>query len=840
MNQNNFWKWLLVLFVIGWSIYEMYPPTSRNLIEEFNATASNRDTNFTAIVEQARELEAETPNRTFVNLREAIGTNDITKYFPGYKLAANEPDPTRQILHRLQRQAAGNIKLGLDLQGGTAFVVRLQAPEPDPNDTNEVEQVERVALVDQAIEVLRKRVDRFGVAEPIIQPAGEDRIMIQLPGLSEAEIESARETIAKAAFLEFRLVHADNAELIQQGLPAPGHEKLFVRRETKDGQVQTVPYWVKRGAEKGLTGKFVSRAGVTRDQMSNRPEIWLRFSSEGAALFADVTRENVGRQLAIVLDGELYSAPVIQTAITGGNASISGDFDLKEAFELANVLENPLAAPLTIEEQRGVDPSLGKDSIQSGIRAAIIGVVLVALFMLAYYLTAGVVANIALVLNLLILMGVMCAIDATLTVPGIAGIVLTIGMAVDANVLIYERIREELLAGKSLRGAIAAGYQKAFSTIFDSNLTTLISSIILIFMGTGPVQGFGVTLTIGVAVSMFTALMVTRLFFDTLVNRNIIKGLPMLRIIGGTNINFLKWAKPVVILSVALVVVGVGYGIYRGGDVMGVDFAGGDQVTFSYAQQVDVEQLRAALQEGVEGEMLIQYQASLLDDQRTLQVTSPYGSGDEVQRTLEEKFPDARFQFLAIDQVGPIIGAEILRSAIVASLLAMFGILIYVSMRYEFSFALGAVIAVVHDLLMTLGVFFLSGRELNAPIVAAVLTIIGFSINDTIVIFDRIREDLRLGMRGSFLEVINRALNQTLSRTIITSGTVFLSTLSLYLFGGGVINDFAFYFLVGIITGTYSTIYIASAFVLWWHKGERPKMASPQTYIEGQPAAARA
>ena len=840
MNQNNFWKWLLVLFVVGWSLYELYPPTSRNLIEQFAASASNTDTNFTAIVQEAQVMEKEVPNRTYVNLREAIGTNDITKYFPEIKLPANESEPTAAILQHLQREAAGQLKLGLDLQGGTAFVVRLQTPEGAPGDTNEVDQTERTALVEQAIEVLRKRVDRFGVAEPLIQPAGNERILIQLPGLSEADIESARETIQKAAFLEFRLVHPESDQLIQQGLPAPGYEKLFIRRETRDGRETVTPYLVKRKAEQGLTGQYVARAGVTRDPISNQPQIMLRFNSEGAALFADITRANVGRQLAIVLDGELYSAPVIQQPITGGSASITGDFDLREAFELANVLENPLAAPLKIEEQRGVDPSLGKDSIQSGIRASIIGVLLVAGFMLAYYLVAGFVANIALVLNLLILLGVMCAIDATLTVPGIAGIVLTIGMAVDANVLIYERIREELAAGKSLRGAISAGYQKAFGTIFDSNLTTLISSIILIFMGTGPVKGFGVTLTIGVAASMFTALTVTRLFFDGLVNKGVVKKLPMLQVVGATNIDFLRWSKPVLIATTILILVGIGAGISRGGDVMGVDFAGGDSVTLGYQEQVDVDELRSAIQQQVEGDLLIQYQASLVDDERMLQITAPYGEGAKIRDLLAQEFPEAGFELKALDNVGPVIGAEILRTAIVASLLALFGILIYVSMRYEFSFAMGAIIAVLHDLVFTLGIFFLFGRELNAPIVAAVLTIIGFSINDTIVIFDRIREDLKLGVRGSFREVINRALNQTLSRTIITSGTLFLSTLSLYLFGGGVINDFAFFFLVGIVSGTYSTIYIASAFVLWWHKGERPKMASSQIYQEGSASTVRA
>ena len=826
MKQNNFWKWVLVIFLLGWAVFSIYPPAARNLVEEFSENAAGRDTNFTAIVTRASELDKLNPTRAFNNLMEASGTNDLRRYFPQYRLAENEPKPNRAILNRLQRESAGKVRLGLDLQGGTAFVVRMQNPEAT---TNEVDQVDRTSMVDQAIEVLRKRVDAFGVAEPIIVPAGADRILVQLPGLSEADIETARIAIAKPASLAFRLVHPESADLIAQGITAPGYEKLTMRRQDKTGQREIVQsYLVKRGAELGLIGKYVSRAGVTHDPLSNQPQIMLRFDSKGTELFSEVTKANVGRQLAIVLDGELYSAPNINEAINGGNAQISGDFSLKEALQLSRILENPLEMPLKIEEQRGVDPSLGKDSIRNGIRASVIGIVAVAGFMLVYYMFAGLVANIALIINTILLVGIMCAVGSTFTVPGIAGVVLTVGMAVDANVLIYERIREELAAGKSLRGAIAAGYAKAFGTIFDSHVTTLIASIILIFMGTGPVKGFGVALSIGVALSLFTALVITRLIFDLLLTKGHLKSLRMLHLVKSSNVNFLKWAKPAFITSWLVIAIGISYGFYRGGNVMGVDFAGGDQLTFNYAQKIPVEEIRGALHNAGINEPTIQYQESALDNRRSLQIISAFESADRVVETLKTKFPQAQFQKTATDRVGAVVGSEILKSAIIAALLSLLGILIYVAMRYEFSFALGAIIAIVHDILMTFGIFFLSGRQLSAPIVAAILTIIGFSINDTIVIFDRIREDLKLGIRGTFPELINRALNQTLSRTVITSGTVFLATLSLYLFGGGVINDFAFTFLVGIVTGTYSSIYIASAFVLWYQKGERPKMATSQ------------
>src|SRR5208283_1615286 len=434
-----------------------------------------------------------------------------------------------------------------------------------------------------------------------------------------------------------------------------------------------------------------------------------------------------------------------------------------------------------------------------------------------------------LVTNIIILMGVMCSIGTTLTLPGIAGVVLTVGMAVDANVLIYERIREELAKGKSLRGAIAAGYARAFGTIFDSHVTTLISSIILIFMGTGEIKGFGVTLTIGVAASLFTALVVTRLIFNFLLDRNWIKSLPMFHLIRATKLDFMKLAKPAFILTWTIIIIGLGYGIFdRGSRLFGVDFAGGDSTKFSFAQKLDVEQIRSALAAADEKDSQIQYQKDVGGGTETLRVTTSIGSA--------EKVVQAQFKAIEQQRVGAVVGEEIKRSAIIASLLSLFGILIYVAFRYEFYFAVGAVVAVIHDVFMTIGCYCIangvSGREFNSTVVAAILTIIGFSTNDTIVIFDRIREDLKLGVRGSFKEIINQALNQTLSRTLITSGTVFLATTALYVFGGGVINDFAFTFLIGILTGTYSSIYIASALVLWLHKGERPAIGGSQVTMQ--------
>jgi len=837
MQRNNSWRAILVVFVTLWALYETYPPADRNIIDVFEEKATRKDAAFTAVVAKARELDQQFPERNFANLRDALGTNSLTNFIafstPG------ESDPNRAILNRLQQQAAGKLKLGLDLRGGTSFLVGLDMGKLEATS-------DRQSLVNQAIEVLRKRVDKFGVAEPIIVAEGDDRILIQMPGLSAAEREEVRKTLTKPAFLEFRMVHPQSDQMVAQGIMAPGHELLSQKRKGQNGQEFIDRVLVKAKAERGLTGKYIERAGVIRDPVSNRPQITFKFNTEGGQIFGQLTTEHTRERMAIVLDGELYSAPVINEPILGGSGVINGDFDLKEAWQLANVLENPLQTPVRLLDTEEVDPSLGKDSIQSGIRSAVIGTIAVGVFMLVYYMMSGVVASLAMLLNVVVLLGVMCSIGTTLTLPGIAGVVLTIGMAVDANVLIFERIREELAAGKSTRGALNSGYDRAFGTIFDSNITTLIASVILIYLGTGPVKGFGVTLTIGIAVSLFTALVVTRLVFDWLLTKNLLN-LSMLHLVKGSKLDFMQWSKPAFAASWVVILVGVGYGaLGRGQQTLSVDFVGGDALTFSFGQRVETDKLRhlvgaVEFQEQVQvggrtesrprkvGDPLVSYQKNPAKGTENLRVTVPAGSGEAVKDALLKGFPEAQFKLEQSRQVGAIIGGEILRSALLALGLALFGILVYVAFRYEFSFAVAAVVAVAHDVLMTSGIYCLTGltgdgRQFNATTVAALLTIVGFSINDTIVIFDRIREDLKLGLRGSFKDILNRALNQTLSRTIITSGTVFLAALALYLFGGGPINDFAFMFLVGVLTGTYSSIYIASAIVLWWHKGQRPDL----------------
>ena len=436
----------------------------------------------------------------------------------------------------------------------------------------------------------------------------------------------------------------------------------------------------------------------------------------------------------------------------------------------------------------------------------------------------------------------MCAAGTTFTLPGIAGGVLTVGMAVDANVLIYERIREELAKGKSLRGAIDAGYGRAFGTIFDSHVTTLISSIILIWLGTGEIKGFGVTLTIGVAASLFTALVVTRLIFNFLTERNIIQSLSMFHFIKSSKVGFMGVAKPLAIVTTVFAIVAIAYGGFaRGEKLFGVDFLGGAKTTFSFTQKVSEDDISKVLAGIGEKDATVQYQKESNGKTETLSVTSSEQSAEAVKKALIEQLPQAQFRVESGFTIGASVGDEIRKSAFFAAFFAMIGILFYVAFRYEFSFAIAAVIAVLHDVVLTIGVYCIaneiSGRQFSATVVAALLTIIGFSLNDKIVIFDRIREDLKLGAPGTFKQVINLALNQTLSRTIITSGTVFIATAVLFFFGGGAINDFAFTFLVGIITATYSSIFIATTIILMITKGERPNIGASQVSVQNSASA---
>ena len=835
MNRSLFWRTVLVVLIVLWAAVSLHPLRPVGLVTYFDSQAKNKDAAYADFYAKVVERTNTVP-KAFLNLRETAREEKIalTNYFFGRRFYRHDiKDPDQAILTVLQREAQGKIRLGLDLIGGNSFLVEM--------DMTNVEPPLRRQAVEEATNILRKRLDKYGVAEPLLQPVGESRILIQMPGLAESDKEDVRSTLQRTAHLEFRLVHKENDRLVEEmkrpGFISPaGYERVQVKEHGERGRTETV--FVFRKAV--LSGQAVKSAFVAFEQMSNLPYVSLEFTPEGATAFGKITTEHRGERLAILLDGEVYSAPVIQTAILGGTAQITGRFSLQEAAELANVLENPLAAPVKIVEEREVSASLGKHSIDSGITASLVGAILVVLFIAFYYYFAGMIANFALLLNVVILLAVLVTFNATLTLPGIAGIALTIGMAVDANVLIYERVREELLAGKRIAAAVVAGYRKAFGTIIDSNLTTLITSVVLIAFGTGPVQGFGVTLTIGICASMLTALLVTRLVFDYLLNFGKLQTIRMRHWIKETSIDFLGMRKWGFAISWAMILAGVVVIGIRGQHTLGVDFAGGDSVLLTYAKEVDIGAASEALAKAGLKDILPQYQGDASGSAKYLSVKCESGGGDKVEPALQAAFPDAAFQQVGADKVAPVVGKEILWSATKAIFISLIAILIYVSIRFEFPFAVGAVVAILHDVLMTVGWYVMTGRQFNATFIAAILTIIGYSINDTIVVFDRIREDLRLGKHGTLQEIMNRAINETLGRTILTGGSTFLATLSLFIFGGGAINDFAFCFLVGILTGTYSSIFIASPIVLWWNRGKKIEVGvKPKPPAEDEPPAER-
>ena len=699
------------------------------------------------------------------------------------------------------------IRLGLDLQGGTSFLLRLVGEDG--------EQINPSTL-DQAIEVIRKRVDQFGVSEPVIAAQGRDRILVQIPGLDTAQLATTKEQLQRVAKLEFALVHPQSESILAavaagEGILPPG----FVVKEYTDvieGKEQTQPLLVKQRPD--LTGDRVTAANAFYDVQGYG--VAMRLDGEGAKMFGDLTAANVGQRLAIMLDGDVQSAPSIRQPIYGGEAIITGRFSDEEARNLASVLENPLRTPVEIEETRSVSSSLGADSIKSGVGAGLLGLALTLLFVLLYYRLAGLVACLALAVNLVLLFGAMSMFGFVLTLPGIAGIILTIGMAIDANVLIYERLREEMAAGKSLGAAVNSAYNKAFSAIFDANVTTLITSAILFWQATGPVKGFAITLTLGIIASMFSALLFTRTVFGFMLENFGLKKLGMLNWIPSHRIDFLGKRHIALALSLVILLGSVGFFAWRGEKNFGADFTGGDLVVLGARESVPLADLRRSAEAANLGEATLQ--TSTEEGTELITVQSRFGTSDAIVTQLQQDYPAAGFTIEQTDTVVPRVGKELAGRSLFALALGLLGILIYVTLRFEFSFALGALVALLHDVVITIGIFSLLGREVSLVMVGAVLTIAGYSINDTIVVFDRVREGLMSGRRGTVAQIMNACINETLGRTILTGGTTLLATTALFFLGGPVLSDFALAIIIGVLVGTYSSIFVAAPIVLWWAK----------------------
>ncbi len=698
------------------------------------------------------------------------------------------------------------IALGLDIQGGTSFLIRLK----------EGEKAVTKAMLDQAVEVIRKRVDYFGGGEPVITPVGNDRILVQIPGLDPAKIQEARQQLSRVAKLEFRLVYPDNGDRLkaidagQEVIPPEYRIETYTPHAEEDKKPVQERLLVKKKADLGGDRVSESHAYYGNEGWT----VQLKFDGEGAKQFGKITEQYKGHRFAIVLDGAIQSAPVIRDAIYGGDAVITGRFTEQEARGLASVLENPLQTPVSIEEERSVSPTLGADSIRASVIAGLIGLAITLVSVLLYYRFVGLIAALALLVNLVLLIGALTMFRFVLTLPGIAGIILTIGLSVDASVLIYERLREEMALGKSLKVAVQAAYEKAFSSIFDANVTTLITAAILFWKASGPVKGFAISLTLGILASLFTALIVGRNALSWFVDTARVKRVSMLHLISSQHINFLGKGLVACLCSLALILAGATSFYLRGEKNFGVDFRGGDLLTLSSSQAIDVGQVRDALKPINLADASIQESAQ--GAKHYITIRSPLHTSETVEKQVMQAMPNAGFKVEGSERVGALVGGELARNSLIALGLGILGILIFVTVRFELSFAVGAIVALLHDVFITVGMFSLLHRELTLTMVGAVLTIAGYSINDTIVVYDRIREGLASGRRGSIEQIMNESINQTLSRTILTSTVTLIPILCLFLLGGAVLRDFSLAIIIGVVVGTYSSIFIASPIVLWW------------------------
>ena len=804
-------------------------------------------------------------------------------------------------------------------------------PESTDEQVIAVIRGEAESAISNSFNVLRNRIDRFGVTQPNIQKLGNSgRILVELPGVKEPE--RVRKLLQGTASLEFWATY-DNAEVeiylneanaklaellsdteevaavetaaaddllaaeIQQNqqeaqaeaaykkqnplyavlqpsgakgnacigyanyadtakvnkyLSMPQIKALFPR-EFKPMWTVKASQWIpgdnifelvaikatSRDGKAVLDGGAVTDARVQYGNTGGNPEVSMSMNAEGANTWARMTKENIGKQIAIVLDGMVYSYPTVQSEIAGGSSQITGNFTLEEAEDLANVLKSgKLPAPATIIQEQVVGPSLGAESINAGLISFVIAFLLVLLYMILFYQGAGLVADIALLCNVVLLFGTLVSFGAVLTLPGIAGLVLTLGMAVDANVIIYERVKEELRAGKGLSKAIADGYSNAYSAIIDGQITTLLTGIVLFVFGSGPVQGFATTLIIGIITSVLTSIFITRLIFDDRVSKgkNVTFDNKLTRnFLQNTHVDFIGKKKIAYIVSGILIVASL-VSIFTKGFTYGVDFTGGRTYVVRFDQNVTAEDVRAAAIAEFDGAVEVKQFGG--DSQ--MKITTQYLVEDEsteADATVEGKLYNALKGFFAneltfaeftstldnpngiisSDKVGPTIANDITRSAFIAVILALIVIFGYIAFRFRgWTWGLGGVTGLAHTALIVIGFFSIfSGilpfsLDIDQTFIAAILTIIGYAINDTVVIFDRIREYKELHPKSDFKKNVNEALNSTLSRTMNTSLTTLITMLAIAIFGGEVIRGLAVALIVGIVVGTYASIFIAT------------------------------
>ncbi len=875
------------------------------------------------------------------DLVRALSKNNQTKEFnDAIALAKQNSVDSREDFITLFAEAWKQTSNGLPLAHvfGTIDMVGKIGPESTDAEVIDVIRAESESAIANSFNVLRNRIDRFGVTQPNIQKLGNSgRILVELPGVKEpervrkllqgtaslefwptydntelqgylteantllaqlledetAEVEEvAEETAEVDSLLAAELAQKDaEAELLKQNplfsvlVPAQykgaclgyAHyadtakiNRYFAMPQVKElFPAEFKPMWtvhasqmdeniyelvaIKAASADGkapLDGGYVTDARVQFGNTAGTPEVSMSMNGEGAGIWARLTGDNIGKQIAIVLDGMVYSYPVVNAKIEGGSSQITGQFTIEEAEDLANVLKSgKLPAPATIIQEQVVGPSLGAESINAGMISFIIAFILVLIYMIFFYAGAGLVADIALLCNVLLLFGTLVSFGAVLTLPGIAGLVLTLGMAVDANVIIYERVKEEIRAGKGLSKAIADGYSNAYSAIIDGQVTTLLTGLVLFVFGSGPVQGFATTLIIGIITSMATSIFITRMIFDDRVTKgkNITFDNKLTRnFLQNTHVDFIGKKKFAYILSGALILISI-LSISFKGFTYGVDFTGGRTYVVRFDQPANVEAVRAAVNEAFDNaaanDETVDNSAAEVKQfggESQIKITTTYKVANEssdVDVEVDNILYNALKGFFAAevslgdftstqtnpngiissDKVGPTIANDITRDAIIAVILALIVIFGYIAIRFKgWTWGLGGVTGLAHTALIVIGFFSLfSGilpfsLDIDQTFIAAILTIIGYAINDTVVIFDRIREYKEMHPKADLRQNVNEALNSTLSRTMNTSLTTLVTMLAIAIFGGEVIRGLAVALILGIIVGTYASIFIAT------------------------------
>jgi SecD/SecF fusion protein len=795
-----------------------------------------------ALMRAAPELKEMTEKKGL-----AVKLGDVSKEtLPLILLNADEQSPLQNLLK--EEFPHMEVQGPRRQEGALVYTLSLK---PD-----ELKRLQEQTL-NQSLEVMRNRIDQFGVTEPVIVRQGSDQIVVQLPGIKDPQ--RAMDLIGKTAQLEFKLVD-DQASLnlpelidqaLRQGKLKPGYtreqlnqaladkippeDEIYIEKgiDRETGRLTSKPLLLKKKVL--LTGDAVKSAAV-RIGDYNEPYVSMDLNRRGAAEFGRITGENVKRRLAIVLDGVVRSAPVIQERIGGGKCQITGSYTSEEAHDLAIVLRaGALPATVKIVQNITVGPTLGADSIRKGWVSGLLGTFLVVIFMILYYRFSGVVANYALILNVIMLLGVLSLLNATLTLPGIAGIILSIGMAVDSNVLIYERMREEFHAGKPLKSGVDGGYDKAFWTIIDSHVTTLITACALFLFGTGPIKGFAVTLSLGVTLNLFTALFGTRVVYDWLILKRWLKKLSFFELFEKPNIDFIGFRKYAFAATGILSILGLlaFVQLSRGYGNLGVEFSSGAMVQFSAKETFTVDQVRQALNTEGWGHAEIQP----VESGRGLMIKvkkseeSVGQMADKLAAILNKSLPQNHFTVASTAEIGASISKDLRNKAIIAIVISMVGIIIYLAYRFELIFGIAAAIATFHDVLAVLGIFWLLDKEITLLVVTALLTLAGYSLTDTVVVFDRIRETLAR-KRGKLGDIINLSINEVLSRTIVTSTTVFLVVVALFFFGGVVLEDFALAMILGVLVGTYSSIFVASPIVYAFRKEAKRVAVKKEKVVE--------